>query len=420
MAQSAPSWLTNPRRWLRVAAHEIRALKQAAGMTPTEWQSRREAFVNNALASGLRRQQTGVRWFVKFCVHAKGRAPMTELSQHSPWEEQLEATQLLMDFAVWLAVSRPSGRPIAAKTIGKYLSHVRMWHRQEFFRDIIGDDFGQLKELLKGIARTVTQPPKLERWGVRTQDLAASMQATLNPASAVDSNWFAALTCAFCGLLRAAEFSLQPGEAFDPARHLTRADVTFVTEADGSEYAVIRMRPAKRTGATKTVPLVLGGGGTLLDPVRALRHLLDIDPVPEAQRASTPLFRQGGQRPFTVEQVRGTVKYLMLSLRLDPRKFGAHSLRIGGATAALSAGLSPAAIRAAGRWASDVYILYTRCNMHSAVQLASVIGSTSFEDTERGIKFADEELLLMPDEMPAIRFDEYLSTDMLEDLEDET
>jgi hypothetical protein len=33
------------------------------------------------------------------------------------------------------------------------------WHRQEFFRDIIGDDFGQLKELLKGIARTVTQPP---------------------------------------------------------------------------------------------------------------------------------------------------------------------------------------------------------------------------------------------------------------------
>ena len=54
-----------------------------------------------------------------------------------------------------------------------------------------------------------------------------------------------------------------------------------------------------------------------------------------------------------------------------------------------------------------LYILYTRCNMHSAVQLASVIGSTSFEDTERGIRFADEELLLMPDEMPAIRFDEY-------------
>ena len=40
----------------------------------------------------------------------------------------------------------------------------------------------------------------------------------------------------------------------------------------------------------------------------------------------TPLFRQGGQRPFTVAQVRGSVKYLMQSLGLDPRKFGAHSL----------------------------------------------------------------------------------------------
>eukprot|EP00900_Chrysochromulina_parva_P015108 jgi/Chrpa1/23599/Chrysochromulina_OHIO_Genome00026630-RA len=146
----------------------------------------------------------------------------------------VDGDELLYVQGEWSSAERES-------YLGKYLSHVRMWHRQEFFRDIIGDDYGQLKELLKGIARTVTQPPKLERWGVRTQDLAASMQASLNPASAVDSNWFAALTCAFCGLLRAAEFSLQPGETFDPAKHLTRADVTFVTEADGSEYAVIAL-----------------------------------------------------------------------------------------------------------------------------------------------------------------------------------
>ena len=53
----------------------------------------------------------------------------------------------------------------------------------------------------------------------------------------------------------------------------------------------------------------------------------------------------------------------MASIGLDPARFGAHLLRIGGATAALAAGLSPAAIRAAGRWASDVYMLYTLCNM---------------------------------------------------------
>ena len=199
--------LTRPIRLPRTAAHELRALAQAARQTPAERQDIRDAFINNALASGLRRQQTGVRWFVKFCVHGRGRAPMTALTRESPWEEQLEATQLLMDFAIWLATSRPSGRPISVKTIGKYLSQVRMWHRQEFHRDIIGDDFGQLKEVLRGISRTVEQPPKQERWGVRTQDLAVSMQMKLDPSNPSHSNWFAALTCAFCELLRAAECS---------------------------------------------------------------------------------------------------------------------------------------------------------------------------------------------------------------------
>ena len=77
-------------------------------------------------------------------------------------------------------------------------------------------------------------------------------------------------------------------------------------EKDGVWYAIIRMRPAKKAGATKTLPLVLGGGGTLLDPVAALKHLFDIDPVPEEQMATTPLFRHGGAA-FTVEGVRANM-----------------------------------------------------------------------------------------------------------------
>ena len=51
---------------------------------------------------------------------------------------------------------------------------------------------------------------------------------------------------------------LQPvmpdGEEFNPEIHLTRADLRFVTGADGQEYAVIMMRPAKgKPGARKTV-----------------------------------------------------------------------------------------------------------------------------------------------------------------------
>ena len=103
-------------------------------------------------------------------------------------------------------------------------------------------------------------------------NLAKAIEQCLHPQSPTDANWAAGLTAAFCGLLRGAEFALQEGEVFDPSRHLTRADVKFF-EKDGVWYAIIRMRPAKKAGATKTLPLVLGGGGTLLDPVAALKHL---------------------------------------------------------------------------------------------------------------------------------------------------
>ena len=114
--------------------------------------------------------------------------------------------------------------------------------------------------MVKGIAG-IQQPPALDRWGARTQDLAIkAIEQCLHPQSATDANWAAGLTAALCGLLRGAEFALQECEAFDPSRHLTRADVKFF-EKDGVWYAIIRMRPAKKAGDTKTLPLVLGVPG---------------------------------------------------------------------------------------------------------------------------------------------------------------
>jgi len=397
----------------------VASLDAATKQTDASRSALRKGFVDRALAGGPRSRSTGVRWFVKYCLYGRGTLPFTSLSRDSPLAAKLEAEQLLMDFAIWLAICRPSGRPISAKSISKYLGQVRLWHLEEYRTDIIGElDLSQLKAVVKGIARCISQPPALG--GVRTQDLAKAIQQCLHPLSRTDANWAAGLTVAFCGLLRGAEFSLQEGETFNPLRHLTRADVKFFSK-EGVEYAILRMRPAKKAGATKTLPLVLGGGGSLLDPVAALKHLYATDPVPEEQMATTPLFRHG-TAAFTVEGVRAMVKAMMSSIGLDPARFGAHSLRIGGATAALAAGLSPAAIRAAGRWASDVYMLYTRCNMQASQRLATVIGSTAFEDLQRGVHFADEELLLVPDEMPVGAVGEFIEDDMVRDafdLEDE-
>jgi hypothetical protein len=68
----------------------------------------------------------------------------------------------------------------------------------------------------------------------------------------------------------------------------------------------------------------------------------------------------------------------------DPALFGAHSLRIGGATAALAAGVDPAIIRCLGRWSSDVYEIYMRLSRETATRVSVAVASTAFHDLERG------------------------------------
>ena len=107
----------------------------------------------------------------------------------------------------------------------------------------------------------------------------------------------AALATAFCGLLRAAEMALQPGETWHPELNLSRADVKFYYDEHGALYVVVMMRPCKNGKYLrgKTVPIVLAGGGTLVDPVSALWELYAGDPVPEAVEHVTPLFRLRGR-----------------------------------------------------------------------------------------------------------------------------
>ena len=363
-----------------------------------------------------------MRWWLKYVVLARGQLPFTHLTASSPLIEKVQAEQLLMDFAIWLATCRPSGRPISARTIGKYISSVRAWHRATFRTEICGDlDFSALTDLVKGLTRTVAQPPPRPRFGVRTQDLARALRRYCAGSSPAASMVAAALTTAFCGLLRGAEVGRPDGVAFDPLLHVTRDDLTFRQRPDGTLYAVIMVRVAKRPGAPK-LPLILGGGGTLLDPVTALRRMVELDPVPAAARATTPLFRWPNGAAICTSDVRALVKGLMAKLGLDPRRFGAHSLRIGGATAALAAGMSPSTIRAAGRWASDIYEIYTRVSRDAALRVATVVGSTPFVDTERSARFTDEELTTTPSEVPFVLervVEQPLIDDALEDTDSE-
>ena len=77
--------------------------------------------------------------------------------------------------------------------------------------------------------------------------------------------------------------------------------------------------------------------------------------------------------------------------------------------------MNPATIRAAGRWSSEIYRIYCRLSRQSAAGVATTIGSTPFEDLERGVQFVDEELMLTADEVPSGIVSSYIDRDLLED-----
>ena len=107
-----------------------------------------------------------------------------------------------------------------------------------------------------------------------------------------------------------------------------------------------RKQGARKTQQGKQVPVLLTSGGKFLDPVKALKELFERDPVPRDLWASTPLFRGADGAAFSTARIRGLVKWMVAADGGDPALYGAHSLRIGGATAALAAGVSALVIKA--------------------------------------------------------------------------
>ena len=131
----------------------------------------------------------------------------------------------------------------------------------------------------------------------------------------------------------------------------------------------------------KTIPLAVGAGGEFVDAVSEMRNLLRVDPTPDDSAATTPLFRDvESNQPLRTGALRRLLQSLMLALGEEPRQFGLHSLRIGGATALFAAGATPMVIRTMGRWSSDCYRLYVRACYEQTLYWSSRCGSTPVRD----------------------------------------
>ena len=172
-------------------------------------------------------------------------------------------------------------------------------------------------------------------------------------------------------------------------------------ESGDVENSKVRMRKRKDlkllTGKHDTV--VFAGGGLYFDAVREMRAWIETRRL-LGLPADGPLFCWPDGSSLTVSEVRDWVKKVAAAAGRDPARFGAHSLRIGGATAALAAGVTPALIRLMGRWSSDIYQIYCRMSVESALHVGRALASAQVTPEQHAFKH--EELELMPEELTGV------------------
>lgn len=151
-----------------------------------------------------------------------------------------------------------------------------------------------------------------------------------------DARFWAAVTCAFFGLLRVGEYT---------NKNLLLKHVTFTDEGTilSIPYSKTDLRPVDVRLAIRSDELC---------PTRALRHYLSFL---HAADGNTPLFVGDRGGALTDRLFIAQLKLAAAWVGLDPSHIAGHSLRRGGCTALFLAGVSEAFIAAHGRWRSMAF-----------------------------------------------------------------
>ena len=115
-------------------------------------------------------------------------------------------------------------------------------------------------------------------------------------------------------------------------------------------------------------------------PYRALRRLA----ASAASEGPTALlFRAKGGVPLTTARFRAIVKRSAHTLGMNPKVFGAHSARIGGATELMArGGASELLLEAKGRWDSQIARIYARMTRRAHIEASDAMFKGHGRDLE--------------------------------------
>lgn len=305
----------------------------------------------------------------------------------TPLERKFREVDLIESWAWWLVTQVG----VNTETAWTYVCAANACHERLYMVGFAGGmSLRRIRGTLNGYQRLLGHPIlRRRRIGVRPAHLAQSIRAHMSPRTdAHHANLAACMEVALVAIARAGELaSTRASLPFTPGRHPSRNDVRFDFDGTGALVGcTIWIINSKARGANwnQKLPVHLPIRGKHLSPGLALYHLCCvIDPVPQRDAASTPLFRNPSTGAIlTVDDIRRTLRAGLAAIGRDASLYGAHSLRIGGATALAWTGASGDDIQAAGRWHSSAYLRYLRETRHTLMTRLVGVASADTDDME--------------------------------------
>jgi hypothetical protein len=168
---------------------------------------------------------------------------------------------------------------------------------------------------------------------------------------------FAAMTFAHFGCFRTAEFVSSSEFKFDDVSQLCIGDISFCTVKPNELGLKVRLKVSKTDSTGKGMVVMVGCTGT---HVCAVCAMVDYLAIAHTREHNKPVFMWNNGRYLTRAAFVKETKRLLILIGLDCSQYSGHSYRIGAATSAALAGVSPYEIQLLGRWSSQAYQGYLR------------------------------------------------------------
>ena len=186
---------------------------------------------------------------------------------------------------------------------------------------------------------------------------------------------WSAITVAFFGLLRSAEFTSPFVSRFNQST-LLLSDIVFSPDRS---YIKIHLRCSKTDPFKAGCDVRVGATGDTLCPVSALSHFIHY-----RQSIVGPLFMYKDGSFLTRSRLAS-----LLQKCFPLHHVNTHSLRIGGASTMASAGIPDSQIMILGRWSSNAYQRYLRLSDNIIRQSAVIMAKTQLTN-----KYWDPDVLV--------------------------